>query len=85
MSTILHEMYNKDEDLLQYWEHMFEAWRTNPEGYKIFLDKLREEFKTAFKEYAPLQMIGDCRRIYISICKRKQWRKKMKYTSISIQ
>lgn len=52
---------SSEEDLLNYWELVFNVWKKTPEVYSKLLSYLDELFNTDFEDYAPIQLVGDYR------------------------
>lgn len=53
------DVCNEEEDLLKYWECLFNAWKSVPDQYRKFMDVLQDYYNEQFVDYAPLQIVGD--------------------------
>ena len=50
---------SSEEDLLTYWETVFNIWKKTPEVYSKLLSYLSELFNTNFEDYAPIHLVGE--------------------------
>lgn len=59
MNVTRNDIYNEEEDLLQYWKLLVDAWREVPKEYTKLMSYLGELFNSKFENYAPLPIVGD--------------------------
>ncbi len=53
------DVCSEEEDIMKYWECLFNAWKDVPEEYKKYMELLEERCGQSFEDYPPLQLVGD--------------------------